>query len=54
MLEVQEHQAEKVNTFSCLSGRDFSTTRVKVLRVKDREALLHLIVLIGISAVVGV
>jgi hypothetical protein len=50
----------KVNTFSCLGGRDLSTTRVslrapcKVLRLGDREALLHLISLFGVSSVVGV
>jgi hypothetical protein len=49
-----------VNTFSSLSGRDLSTTRVslrsacKVLRVEDSEALLHFISIFGVSAVVGV
>jgi hypothetical protein len=60
LLLVKEHHVMKVNTFSCLGGRDLSTTRVslrapcKVLRLEDREALLHLISLFGVSSVVGV
>jgi hypothetical protein len=59
ILQVEEHEAVKVNTFSSLSGRDLSTTRVKVrtpckvLRLEDRDALLRLISLFGISSVVG-
>jgi hypothetical protein len=60
ILQVEEHHLTKVNTFSSLSGRDLSTTRVslrsacKVLRVEDSEALLRFISIFGVSAVVGV
>ena len=60
LLLVEEHQAMKVNTFSCLSERDLSTARAsvrcpcKVLRVEDREAILCIISLFGISSVVGI
>ncbi len=43
-----------MNTFSSLSGRDLSTTRVslrsacKVLRVEDSEALLRFISIFGV------
>jgi hypothetical protein len=59
ILQVEEHEAVKVNTFSSVSGRDLSTTRVKVrtpckvLRLEDRVALLRLISFFGISSVVG-
>jgi hypothetical protein len=60
MFEVQEHDLVKVNTFSCLSGRDLSTTSVKtkspckILRVEDEPSLLRVISVFGLSAVVGV
>jgi hypothetical protein len=59
IIQVPQHEYYKVNTFSCMNGRDLSTTRVKmralcrVIRIEDREALCHLVSLFGISAIVG-
>lgn len=59
VLQVTEYEYYKVNTFSSVSGRDLSTTRVKtrtlcrVLRLEDRNALLNMNSLFGISSVVG-
>ncbi len=47
-------------TFSTMCGNDLSTTRVKsrttcyILRVEEREALLRLIAIFGMSAIIGV
>jgi hypothetical protein len=59
VLQVAEQEYYKVHTFSCVNGRDLTTTRVKnralcrVVRLEDREALCNLISLFGVSAIVG-
>ena len=60
VLQVTQREYNKVHTFSCVSGRDLSTTRVKirglcrVVRLEDKESLRKLISLFGVSAIVGV
>ncbi len=59
-LRVPEVVRDRVCTFSVLSGKDLSTTRVRakyscrILRIEDGESIARLIVVFGISAVAGV
>jgi len=49
-----------VTIFFKLNGRDLSTTRVavgascKAIRIKDMNALLHVVALFGVSSVIGI
>jgi hypothetical protein len=60
ILQLQEHQLTTVTTFSKLSGRDLSTTQVKIrtpckaIRMEDNNALLRVVALFGVSLIVGI